>query len=115
MVGFIYNITFNQNGKIIDYQKSYNNTYGKVINIFLPLNFNNNKEYKAQLSIAINNTFPREILFIDGYKCNDDLNKYAFDLTQIYLQDKDKRLGLCEIRLLTENNRTKFKSESFRI
>lgn len=115
MTGFVYNITFNQNGKITDYQKSYNRDNSKIVNIFLPLNYNNKKEYNAILSVAINNTFPRKIVYAEGFKSLTDLNKYTFDITQLYLQEKDKRLGLCEIRLTTDNNRTKFKSESFRL
>lgn len=118
MVGFNNIIVFNNNGKIIDYQKSYNKEYAKILNIFLPLNFNNKKNYHIELSMAIDNTYPREIIKIDGVKSEEDLNKYTFNLSELYRNyyvAQKKKPGLSRIRLYTDNGRVKFESESFRI
>lgn len=115
MVGFNTTIVFNNNGKIIDYQKAYNQNYGKTVNIFLPLNFNNKKNYKAEMSVAINNTFPKEIEIVEGVKSDSDLNKYTFDVTQLYYLNVKKKLGLSKIKLYSSNGRTQFESESFRL
>ena len=114
MVGFNYVITFNNNGKITDYQKDYNKETSKIVNAFLPLNYNNKKNYKAVMSVAVANTYPTQVLKVEGYKSESDLNKYIFDLTQLYNSTK-KKYGLCRIELFLDNGRTKFKSESFRI
>ena len=115
MVGFNHIITFNQNGKITDYQKSYNKEYAKKLNIYLPLNFNNKKRYIAELSVAVNNTFPKQIIKVEGYKSDTDLNLYQFDLTNLYNLQARKELGLFKFKLYSDNHRTKFESEVFRI
>lgn len=116
-VGFNYVITFNNNGKISDYQKSFNNNYAKIVKIFLPLNYNNRKEYEAILSVSINDTFPKQIETVLGYKSDSDLNCYIFDISELYRKYKSfKKLGLTRLKLLCSNsNRTKFQSESFRL
>lgn len=115
MVGFKHKITFNNNGKITDYQKSYNDNYSKIVEVFLPLNFNNKKKYKIRLSASINNTFPKRIEEVEGIKSDTDLNKYTFDVSNLFLLTKNSKLGLCKIRLINDSNRIKFESESFRI
>lgn len=115
MVGFNHVIVFNQNGKVIDYQKSYNKENAKKVKVILPLNFNNKKNYKAELSVAINNTYPKEIRTAEGYKSESDLNVYDFDLTQLFFLQTNKKLGLFKLKLYSENNRIKFESEVFRI
>lgn len=115
MVGFKNSIVFNQNGKVVDYQKSYNKEYDKTLSVFLPLNFNNKKHYRAELSISLNNTYPKQIEIVEGYKCEDDLNKYEFNLTQLYLLDMKKKLGLCRFKLYSDNGKVRFESESFRL
>lgn len=116
MIGYNYIIVFNQNGKIQDYQKAYNSETAKTINLFLPLCFNNKKQYRAELSIAVNNTFPKQIITVCGKKAENDLNKYIFDLTAIYSSTLTKnKYGLCKFKLLSDNGRVKFESESFRI
>lgn len=118
MVGFINSIVFNNNGKIIDYQKSYNDNYSKILNIYLPLNYNNKKNYTAKLYMAIDNTYPREIISVQGNKSDTDLNKYIFDVTEIFKEQyiKQKRKpGLCRIKLSVDDGRIKFESESFRL
>lgn len=38
-VGFNNNVVFANTGKIIDYQKSFNDNYTKILNVFLPPSF----------------------------------------------------------------------------
>lgn len=115
-VGFNNNIVFANTGKIIDYQKSFNDNYAKILNVFLPPSFNCKKQYKAILSIAINNTFPKEVENVLGVKSESDLNCYIFDVSDLYRKYQLlKKLGLSQFRLFAEDGRTKFKSESFRI
>ena len=114
-VGFNYVITFNNNGKVTDYQKSYNENYGKFIKIFLPLNFNNRKNYNCILSVAINNTFPKVVESVLGCKEELDLNCYNFDISELYRKyGSMRKLGLMRIKLLEDDGRCKFTSESFR-
>lgn len=119
MVSFNHIITFNNNGKITDFQKSYSDNYLKTLNVFLPLNYNNKKQYHAELSAAVENTYPRQIVTVEGFKSDTDLNKYVFDLSELYRSlhssSTRKRLGLCKIKLYSDNGRVKFESESFRI
>lgn len=118
MVGFNNIIVFNNNGKITDYQKSYNNEYAKIVNIFLPLNFNSKKQFKAELSMSVDNTYPKEVVKVEGYKSETDLNKYIFDLSELYRNyyvAQKKKPGLCKIKLYSDNGRVKFESESFRL
>lgn len=116
-VGFNNIITFNNNGKVTDYQRAYNNNYDKTLKVFLPLNYNNKKEYLAILSVSINNTFPKQIEKVIGYKDDTDLNCYIFNLSELYrIYEPLKKIGLSKLTLLNENtNRMKFQSESFRI
>lgn len=116
-IGFFHVITFNNNGKITDYQKSYTDNYDKKLKVFLPLNYNNKKEYTIILSVSINNTFPKQIEKVIGYKDDTDLNCYIFNLSELYRKYSSlKKIGLSKLTLLNENsNRTKFQSESFRI
>lgn len=115
MVGFDNYITFNKDGKILDYQKSYNSLSTKKLSVFLPLNYNNRSPYKAKLYISINNTFPKRVEFVEGIKCEDDLNKYEFDLTQFYVLNTFRKVGLSQFVLYEDNNEVKFQSEVFRI
>lgn len=115
-VGFNHIIVFANTGKISDYQKSYNDNYAKTVKCFLPLNFNNKKQYQAILSVSINNTFPKEIVEIIGYKSDTDLNCYNFDLSEVYKQYKtQQKIGLTRFTLIEDDGRVKFRSESFRI
>ena len=115
-VGFNYIITFNNNRKISDYQKSFNNNYDKHIKFFLPLNFNNKKDYKAYLSVAINDTFPKKIEKIVCYKSETDLNCYEADISELYRNyEMLKKIGLCRFNLDCDDGRSKFISETFRI
>ena len=115
MVGFSYIITLNNNGKITDYQKSFDNNYKKEIKVYFPLQINNKKNYQALLSVSINNTFPKEIETVIGVKDDTDLNCYIFDVSEIYNKYKYfKKLGLSKISLLCEDNRPRLISESFR-
>lgn len=116
MVGFNHFITFNNNGRITDYQRNYTKDYAKQVHIYLPPNFNNKKQYNAVFSVAVLDTYPKQILTVEGEKSDTDLNKYTFDLTNLYLQLKSQnKLGLCRVKLTSDNGRTKFESESFRI
>lgn len=115
MTGFNHVIVFNQNGKISDYQKAYNKENAKTIRICLPLNFNNKKNYKAELSVAINNTYPTQVETVEGYKSETDLNVYNFDITQLYYLQAKRKLGLFKFKLYSDDGRTKFESEAFRI
>lgn len=118
MVGYNNIITFNNNGKVTDYQKAYNDNYAKILNVFLPLSFNNHKCYHAELSMAVNNTYPKKVIRVDGVKSDTDLNKYIFDLSEIYrlyYEAQNKKPGLCRVTLYSDNGRAKFESESFRI
>lgn len=114
-VGFNHVITFANTGKVTDYQKSYTENYAKIIKCYLPLNFNNKKNYHAILSVAINNTYPKEIVKVDGIKSETDLNCYEFDVSEVYRQYyPTKKIGLMKITLLNDNGRAKFQSETFR-
>ena len=115
MVGFNNIITFNNNGKVTDYQRAYNKEYGKTLKVFLPLNFNNKKDYIAKLTVAINNTYPKEIKIVEGIKSETDLNCYEFDLTQLFYKLVKKQIGLCRVCLVTDKGRVRFESESFRV
>lgn len=115
MVGFNHIVIFNNNGKITDFQKAYNKESQKTLSVFLPLNFNNKKRYKAVLSIAVNNTYPKRIETVEGFKSEADLNKYVFDITQMFALNANKKFGLCRVKLVDDNNRTQFESESFRL
>lgn len=115
-VGFNNTIVFANTGKVMDYQKSFSDNYAKILKVFLPPNFNNKKQYKAILSVSINNTFPKEIENVLGVKSDSDLNCYIFDVSELYRKYQSlKKLGLTQFRLFADDGRTKFKSESFRI
>lgn len=115
-VGFNNIITFSNNGKISDYQKAYDNNYGKIIKTYLPLHINNKKDYEAILSVSINNTFPKQIEIVKGYKNETDLNCYIFDVSELYRKYyENKKLGLTRLKLMCDNGRVKFISESFRL
>lgn len=115
MIGFNHVIVFNQNGKVVDYQKTYTKEDAKTIRVCLPLNFNNKKNYRAELSVAINNTYPTQVEIVEGYKSETDLNVYNFDVTQLYYLQAKKKLGLFRFKLYSDNGRTKFESETFRV
>lgn len=115
-VGFNHIITFANTGKITDYQKSFTDNYAKTLRCFLPLSFNNKKQYKAKLSIGINNTYPKEIVEVIGTKSETDLNCYDFDLSQVYSQyGYFKKIGLIRLTLQRDDGRVKFQSETFKI
>ena len=115
-VGFNHIIIFNNNGKIVDYQKAYNNQYAKTVKIFFPSNINNRKNYSAILSTAINNTYPKQVEFVEGVKSETDLNCYVFDLSEIYRKYKNlQKIGLTRVKLICDSGRDKFCSETFRI
>ena len=114
-VGFKYKIVLSNNGKIADYQKSYDNNYDKEIRVYFPLQINNKKNYKAILSMSINNTFPKQIESVIGVKDDTDLNCYIFNVSELYVKYKPvKKIGLSKVSLLTEDGRPKLISESFR-
>lgn len=114
-VGFNHIIAFNRKGKVVDYQKSYNDNYAKTIRCFLPQNISNRDCYRAYLAVDINNTFPAMIVKVVGKKSETDLNCYDFDLSDVYEQYKvfDK-IGLMQVILAEDNDDLVFKSESFR-
>lgn len=114
-IGFNHTITFNQNGRVVDYQKEYNKLNAKRVCVILPLNHNNKKENNIELSVAINNTYPRQIEKVKGYKSDTDWNMYYFDITQLIDVKKRKNIGLSKIKLYSNKGRVKFESEHFRI
>lgn len=114
-VGFNHIITFDKNGKILDYQKAYTDNYAKELKVFFPLNFNNKDDYAAILSVAINDTFPKQIETAVGSKSDTDLNCYIFDISELYREYKNfNKLGLMKIQLFYNDGKCKFTSESFR-
>lgn len=118
LVGFNNNLVLGKRGKIYDYQKSYNNENSKLLNVFLPLNFNNKELYTMELAMAIDNTFPKDVVIVKGVKSETDLNKYMFDLTNLYrnyYSAQNKKPGLCKIKLYSENENLIYESENFRI
>lgn len=116
MVGFNHIITFKNTGKVSDYQKAYNNNYSKTLKVYLPLNINNKKRYTALLYISINGTFPKDIKIIEGTVVESDLNCYMFDVSELYREYKaDNKIGLAKFKLVRDDNRVKFQSESFRV
>lgn len=115
MVGFSHNIILNDYGKIEDYQKNYNQNYSKILNVYLPLKFNNKKHYKAELQVSITNTFPKRVESVTGYKVETDFNRYEFDVTQLYYLNIKRKFGLCQIVILDDKDNVVFKSENFRL
>lgn len=115
VVGFNHVITFNNNGKVTNYQHSYNKNNAKKLTVFLPLNFNNKRKFTCNLSVAVTNTYPTQIEVVEGIKSETDLNCYEFDVTQLYLLNARRRFGLCKIKLLKSNGRTEFESEAFKL
>lgn len=115
MVGFNHVITFNNNGKVTDYQRNFNKNNAKKLTVFLPPNFNNKRNFNCTLSIAVLNTYPTQVEVIEGCKSDTDLNCYEFDVTQLYLLNARRKFGLCKIKLLKGNGRTEFESEAFKL
>lgn len=114
-VGFNHVITFANTGKVTDYQKNFNDNYAKIIKCFLPLSLNNKRQYQACLTVGINDTFPKEIITVEGKKSDTDLNCYEFDVSEVYrLYYKTKKIGLMKITVSKENGRVVFQSETFR-
>ena len=115
-VGFDFVITFDKDGEISDYQKSFNLNYSKNISIYLPLNFNNREKCRPRLLVSINNTFPKQVEIVEGHKCENDLNKFDFDVTQLYYLAMHRKFGLCQFILYSDDyEEIKFKSRNFRV
>lgn len=115
-VGFNHKIVFANTGKVSDFQKCFNDNYGKLVSCYLPLDINNRKHYTAVLSIAINNTFPLQIVDVYGKESETDLNCYQFDVSEVYRQyHESRRIGLAKLTLKRDSGRNRFQSETFRI
>lgn len=116
-VGFNKIITFDEQGKITDYQKSFSNNYSKIVKIYLPMKFCSNDYIKQtpMLMININNTFPKIVEKILGVKSETDLNCYIFDLSVFYANYyNEHKIGLSKFILENDNNII-FTSQTFRV
>lgn len=115
MVGFESIVTFNNNGSVRDKQKAFHNEYDKKLIVFLPLSFNNKKRYRAELSTAFDDTYPKRIVIVAGEKSETDLNCYTFELSEMFQAVQHSKVGLSKVILYTDKGRKKFESELFRI
>lgn len=115
MVGFRTVVVFNNNGKVTDRQIAYDDNYGKELVVFLPLNFNNRKQFTAELTTSVEDTYPKRLVTIEGKKSETDYNCYTFDLTKLLEATKNFKLGLSKVILYTDRRRKRFESELFRM
>ena len=115
-VGFNFVVTLDKQGKITDYQKSYNDNYAKIVKVFFPLCFNN-KDITANATMitAINNLpMSKETYVTTGIKVMSDLNCYTFDVSNLYEKYKnDDKIGLSKVCYSCSS--FDFDSEAFRV
>lgn len=116
-VGFDKVIVFDNYGKVLDTQTNYNENYKKTITAFLPysLKFDFNKipdDLEPMLLVSINNTFPKQIVTINGLTSVTDYNKFRFDISDIEHKYQNNGLGLMQV-VIKQYNKV-FKTDTFR-
>lgn len=115
MIGFDLIITLDNQGKVTDYKKAYNDFYAKQVKIFLPMKCSK-KDYTPYLLTAINETYPFVVEETLGKKSKTDLNCCCFDVTKLYNKYcDDGRIGLSKIAIYDDDSEMMFSSQTFRV